>query len=74
MRIGQASQWANPGLKFLSPAQTRPKPWRARPEPDPKKPRSPQTAQTIPMQGLIQFYLKMLLHLTLVKTSELGCF
>jgi len=31
----QASQWAGPGRKFLSPAQTRPKPWRARPEPDP---------------------------------------
>ena len=33
--LQQASQWANPGFKFLSPAQTRPKPWRVRPEPDP---------------------------------------
>ena len=31
----QASQWANPGFKFLSPARTRPKPLQARPEPDP---------------------------------------
>ena len=43
-RTLQASQWAGPGRKFLSPAQTRPKPWRARPkpDPDPKKPGPPK--------------------------------
>jgi len=33
----QASQWAGPGFKILSPAPTLPKPWWARPEPDPTR-------------------------------------
>jgi len=78
MLISQASQWAGPGRKFLSPAQTRPKPWRAQPEPDPnptrpKKARAAQTAQTIDEQGLIQFYLKMLTILTLVLERLSSC-
>ena len=56
----------------LNPAQTMPSPARTRP--DPIKPGPPETAQTIPVQVLIQFYLKMLLHLNLVETFELSWF
>ena len=64
----QASQWAGPAFKFLSPAHTRPKPWWARPDQNPTRPdkvRSAQTAQIIQEQGLSQFYLKMSIILTL---------
>ena len=65
-----------PGSQILkpgpNPAQTMPGPTRT--QPNSIIPEPPETAQTIPVQGLIQFYLKMLLHLNLAETFELSCF
>jgi len=61
----QASQWAGPGFKILSLAHTWPND-RA-PDPNltrPEKARAAQTAQTIQLEGLSQFDLKISILLT----------
>jgi len=63
----QASGWAGPGFKILSPAHTRPN----HGGPDTKVTRpgkawAAQTAQTIQVLGLSQFYLKIFIISTLV--------
>ena len=64
----QAWQWANPGFKFLSLAQTRPTSWRARPKPDPtqKNPGHPKQTKLF-RAGIYPILFKDV-------TFELGCF
>jgi len=63
----EASQWGSPGFQILSQAHTRPK--HGGPDPKPTRPEkagASPTAQTIQVQGLSQFYLKISIISTLV--------
>ena len=54
-----------PGLQILKPG-----PYHGGPDPNPTRPEKAQTSQ---VQGLSQFYLKMLIILTLVHEKLLSC-